>query len=120
MTDSDFRQPPPVDLSPLDPTRDAKALDARVRAIMASAVIRPRRDVFADLARWFTPSLVAASILIAIASVALLRNAGPARPISTTEALGIPRSVIELARSGSSPGVVELSEALGVERAYAR
>lgn len=120
MTDSDIDFPRAVDLSPLDPTRDAGALDARVRAIMADAVIRTRRDLYTQLAGWLTPTLVAASIVIAVASISIARYGGAARPGSTAESLGIPRTLIELARSESSPGIVQLSEALGVERSYVR
>jgi hypothetical protein len=119
MTDS-HQLPPPVDFSALDPTRDEGALDARVRAIMADAVIRPHHDLSTQLSGWLMPTLVAASILIAVGSIALVKKGGERRPGSMVESLGIPRGVIELARSESSPGVVQLSEALGLERSYVR
>ena len=123
MTDSHHlppAPPPAVDLSPLDPTRDESAMDARVRAIMARAVILPQRDLYSQLAGWLRPTLVAASVLIAVGTIALVTNGGSPRRASMAESLGIPRTVIELARSESSPDVVQLSEALGVERSYVR
>ena len=109
----------PVDLGPLDPTRDEPAFDARIRAIVGDAAIRPRQSTIAQLSAWLAPTLLAASLIIAVGSVAFVRL-GDTRPKSIVESLGIPRTVIELARSNTPPGIVELSEALGAERSHVR
>src|SRR5437868_5115670 len=98
MTDS------PPDLSPLDPTRDHSAFDARVAAIVREAahVARDGRDStsVAMLAAWTRPALAAAAALVALALPPLIRHRPePARAISTAEILGVPRPLIELATS---------------------
>jgi len=119
MTDS------PLDLSPLDPTRDRVAFDARVAAIARDAVqvAHAGRDTtpLTMLAAWTRPALAAAAALVALALPPLLRDRPlPARAISTAEILGVPRPLIELATSSTPPGVVDLVDALNTDAAHAR
>lgn len=116
MTDS----PPPLDFSALDPLRDERALDARIAAIARDAVIPPPPNVFAELAAWTRPALAAAAVLAALAAYPLVRATGGHRPVSTAEILGVPSGVVELARSNTPAGVIDLAEALNTEQSYAR
>lgn len=109
----------PIDLSPLDPVRDLPALDARVAAIARDAVIPPEHDLIAELAAWARPALAAAAVIAAIAIYPLVHRPSPRR-VTTAEILGVPPAVVELARSNSPPGLVDLAEALNAEPAHAR
>ena len=110
----------PIDLSPLDPLRDPLALDARVAAIARDAVIPPPPDILAELAAWARPALAAAAVIAAIASYPLLVHRPTQRRVTTAEILGVPSAVVELARSGTPPGLVDLAEALNAEPAHVR
>lgn len=114
MTDS------PLDLSPLDPLRDEHALDARIAAIARDAMIPPPADLFSELASWARPALAAAAVIAAVAAYPLFRQRPIARPVTTAEILGVPTAVVELARSNTPPGVIDLAEALSAERPHAR
>ena len=109
----------PIDLSPLDPSRDPSALDARIAAIARDALIPPATDLFVELAAWVRPALAAAAVIAAIAIVPLVRQPSPRR-VTTAEILGVPTAVVELARSNTPPGVVDLVEAFNAEPAHAR
>lgn len=109
----------PIDLSPLDPVRDPLAFDARVAAIARDAVIPPDEDVLAALATWARPALAAAAVIAAIAIYPLVHRTPPRR-VTTAEILGVPTAVVELARSNTPPGLVDLAEALNAEQAHAR
>lgn len=118
MTDS------PLDLSPLDPTRDRAAFDARVLAIArdAAKIARaPESTPLSTLASWTRPALAAAAVLIALALPPLVRGRSqPARPVTTADVLGVPRSLVELAASSTAPGVVDLAEALNTDGSHVR
>ena len=109
----------PIDFSPLDPLRDAPALDARIAAIARDAVIPRPADLFAELAALARPALAAAAVIAALAIYPLVHRPAPRR-VTTAEILGVPAAVVELARADTPPGVVDLVEAVNSEVPRAR
>ena|SRR5215510_1824281 len=109
-----------IDLSPLDPTRDSARFDAAVSVIVRDALLaRARRvvkrsSVFDDIASWFRPALLAASVVLALAVPALVRHRASeaTQPASATEVLGIPTRFTELLHSPRTPSLGELHAAL--------
>ena len=125
MTENPMRDDA-IDLSPLDPARDAARFDAITRSVardaMAARTRRPMHDERAGagivhaLVAWSVPALVAAAVVLAIA-VPTVRGAwrGEAavgRNVSAADAMGIPRALSELLHSDTTPSLNELHEAL--------
>ena len=82
MADDEIPSPPPaVDLSALDPRRDAARMDVAVRSItreaLARRAARRRPAVLGELAGMLRPVFAAAAV-IALISVPTLFRAGPA------------------------------------------
>ncbi len=124
-----------LDLSPLDPERDAARL-ARSRAAILSRVapsLRARRErgpaLWLELARWRAP-VFAAAALLAVASIAVILRTPPTRtdlvatvattstssaPASLDEAAGLPAGVASWVETGTPPSSsngYEVQEAL--------
>jgi hypothetical protein len=99
--------PPAVDLSALDPRRDAARMDAAVSSItreaLARRAARPRPAVLGELAGMLRPVFAAAAVIALIALPTLLRN-GPASPPASA---GL--AISELAaRESYRPAVMEV------------
>ena len=119
-------EPLPIDLSPLDPTRDAARHEAVASAIAARAMAArrghpaaTRHDVLAELASLRRPALAAAAA-IALAAVPVLSALRPSRVAAaaaapaapTTDVLGIPTRVTLLAQVGQPPSLSDLAAEL--------
>jgi len=109
----------PLDLSPLDPTRDA-AFDHRVATIIREARVGAPTTVVDYLSRWTRPALTAAAVIAVLSGIPLLRQNAPPAGGTTAEILGVPPGLIAIARSAQAPGVTDLAEALGVEAGHGR
>jgi len=116
----------PIDLTALDPTRDP-SFDTRSRRIAADAMAarraapRPLRlDVFGELAGWSRPLLAAAAVILAVTVPTLSYMSGAkaprARGATTSELLGIPAKLVDLASSGQAPTVTQLADALAPDQ----
>lgn len=107
----------PIDLSSLDPTRDAAVFHQRSRALANEAMSArqaARLDVFSDLARWTRPALAAAVVIAAGATFALVSVHAPkAAPEPTIDVVGIPSAVIEWTRANYHPSPLEVVAVLG-------
>lgn len=112
----------PIDLSSLDPMRDAARFDAVANAIahdaMAARAGRPAQaaDLLSELAGWARPALAAAAIVLAVAvsTLAVTRVRSPAaRSVaSATDVLGIPRELMDLVHSQRTPSLMQIDQAL--------
>jgi hypothetical protein len=113
----------PIDLSPLDPTRDAARFAALASSIARDAMLaRTRkaaaqpRDLLAELTAWWRPALAAAAIVLGVALPMLGR--APAAPsklpaiASATDVLGIPRELMDLLASPRTPSLFQIDNAL--------
>lgn len=111
-----------LDLSPLDPTRDADRFARAVGRIMAGAAPglarrRARATPIGAVVRLWRPTLALAAAL-AIAAVGVLANVQDAtaatEPESTgvAEALGIPTSMSAWMQTGGTPTAGQVFEAL--------
>lgn len=104
-------EPERIDLSPLDPSADQLAYERLVRRVMdAAAPELARRAAGMDpldlLVGWARPTLVAASIVAALAAGALFATERPdAAPDagSVVEALGVPSPAADWLESGREP-----------------
>jgi hypothetical protein len=120
----------PIDLSPLDPTRDAARFRAITDAITRDAMSARARlrasppDLFAELTGWARPALLAAAIVLAVAIPTLARShpAGWSRTsvASATDVMGIPRELIDLLRSPRTPSLMQIDEALASAGRFGR
>ena len=127
MTDDlhDSENARPIDLSPLDPLRDAVRFDATARAIvrdaMAARAARRGESVvgsLALLANWSTPILAAAAVIIAASVPLLVRSSreltSPVEPQAPGVAAGpmtrygVPTAILALAQSRAEPTAAEL------------
>jgi len=111
-----------IDLSPLDPTRDAVELERHVRAVRAAAsselLRRQSRAGLDDLIIcWRRPILEAAVLLACAAAVVLLvvRESSATSESAMAEALGIPRTWAAWVNAGERPTPSELLEVNGSE-----
>jgi hypothetical protein len=111
----------PLDLSALDPTRDAAHFRALTSAIARDAMqgrarrLASPRDILGELAAWARPTLAAAAVVLVVAASVLVRSrsAVPARPVaSATDVLGIPQPLMDLMHSTRPPTIVQISQAL--------
>jgi hypothetical protein len=99
--------PPAVDLSALDPRREAARLDAAVRSItreaLAGRASRRRPALLGELAGMLRPVLAAAAVITLIAVPTLWRARATPRPAA-------PGSAISqlAAREGYRPAVTEV------------
>jgi len=123
MTENPMRDDA-IDLSPLDPARDAAHFDAVTRSIVHDAMAaRARRHIPNEraeagivraLVAWSVPALVAAAVILAVAlpTVRGAWRSDAVRSVSAAEAMGIPRGLSELLHSDTTPSLNELHEAL--------
>ena len=125
MTENPMRDDA-IDLSPLDPARDAARFDAVTRSVARDAMAaRARRHmpneragagVVRALVAWSVPALVAAAVILAVALPtvrgAWRGEAAVGRNVSAADAMGIPRGLSELLHSDTTPSLNELHEAL--------
>ena len=107
----------PVDLGPLDPTRDRARFDSIVRGIVADAR-RPDVVPLAAASPWWWRGAMAAAAAIVIAAVPtlLLVRVPPAQATpapSLIERAGIPRPLAQWAGQNHMPTVGELVSGLG-------
>lgn len=111
MTDDD-----PLDLSPLDPTRNGARFDRTIAALltrMAPELARRRsgRSVLAQIAWWERPMLIAAAILgLAALSTLAREHRNGSGGIATTEAtwsagVGVPAMYAGWAEGGRAPSL---------------
>lgn len=104
----------PLDLTPLDPTRDP-AFDDRVSAILRAARVGASPAVTDYLSRWIRPALAAAAVIAALGVIPLVRQTRAPAAGSTAAILGVPPGLLAIARSGAAPGVADLADAFDVE-----
>jgi hypothetical protein len=112
----------PIDFSPLDPTTVAVRFDAVTSGIVRDAMeSRARRalaprDVFAQIASWTRPALIAAAVVLTVSIPPLVRarREAPTRAsvASATDVLGIPRSLMDLLQSSRTPSLLQIDQAL--------
>ena len=103
-----------LDLSPLDPTRDAARFEAIVRSIAARAGARPMRDAASILLTWWRPALaLAASLALSAWGPTLLRARSAAGGSSSTDPAA---AVLEWARAGAPSSAAEVLDSLGKNR----
>jgi hypothetical protein len=118
------RDPAAVDLTPLDPTADSAAFDARAAMIVrdATAARAGNATRFAGAAlmamtRWTRPILAAAAV-IAVVAISVLQRATPRASASRggalaaapgpAERLGLPAPIVALAQSPRAPTPAEV------------
>jgi hypothetical protein len=115
----------PVDLSPLDPTRDPSRFDAIVTGISGDAMMKllalqalpqndAANDVFDRLSRWWPATLVAAGLILAVSVAGLFLSSHRTRPASAMDVLGISPELSDVLRSQQVPSLSELRAALTV------
>ena len=87
----------PIDLTPLDPDAEAGAEERFVNAVMSRVAMTGSRypvrvDVLWGAWSFARPVLIAASIAIVVATLALVRSsrAEPRRPSTVAESIGVP------------------------------
>lgn len=105
----------PVDLSPLDPTRDSARFDGLVRAIAREAMRGTTArddDVFDRLTRWWPTTLVAAGVILAVSVSGLFRSPHETTPASALDVLGIPVALTDVLQSNRTPSLSDLHAAL--------
>jgi hypothetical protein len=112
----------PIDLSPLDPTRDAARFTALASSIARDAMLARMRkaaqppDLLAELTAWWRPALAAAAIVLGVALPMLGRAlVAPTKPpaiASATDVLGIPRELMDLLASPRMPSLFQIDNAL--------
>jgi hypothetical protein len=103
-----------LDLSPLDPTRDAARFEAIVRSVAARAAARPMRDASSILLAWWRPALaLAASLALVPWGPSLLTARTP-----TSESLSSDpaAAILEWARAGAPSSAAEVLDSLGKNR----
>jgi hypothetical protein len=115
---SDERDHTPVDLSPIDlfpdPTREDRVVALAMARIRASRAVVERRHVLGDVAALWRPALAAASVIAALAGIAISttpvpQGAAPAEQLRSR--------LLEWAQSGHVPSNGELIAMFaGVER----
>ena len=114
----------PVDLSPLDPTRDSVRFDAIASGLARDAMreLTSNRDiatqdeeggdVFDRLARWWPRTLVAAGLVLAVSIPGLLRSTDKITQVSAMDVLGLSPELSTVLRSRQTPSLSELRAAL--------
>lgn len=101
----------PLDLSPLDPTRDPQ-FELRVRAIVGEAMRTRRRPVTSVIASWALPALVAATVAAVVPVTVLLRPPAQRAP-TTAEILGVPSTLVQLVSRTPQPSLEDIAVAVG-------
>ncbi len=66
----------PLDLSPLDPTRDKNRFDRTVGALTARILRARRRSTMTVLSRLFVPAVALATLALALTTTILLTGGG--------------------------------------------
>ena len=108
--------PDRIDLSPLDPSRDARRWEEMVARVAARGMEsrRPRRPVLAQLAGWWRPAL--ALVAAAAAAAWLPALLSPSSRPDTVEVATASDPVLSVAAwsvAGSSPGAARMIASLG-------
>jgi len=109
----------PLDLSPIDPTRDTERFEQMVAAIRfrseAVFVRRRRRPTILDgVAGWWTPALAAAAVIAAASAVSwIVALPASAQQSVLAEATGVPAAVADWAQTDATPSPGELLVSLG-------
>ena len=111
----------PIDLRPLDPTRDTDRFSDVVSSITRAAMTAgasnhsvPLFDadgVFDRLDRWWPATLAAAAVIIAVSIPELTAPNRPA-PASALDVLGIPTAITQVLAARQTPSLADLSDAL--------
>lgn len=117
-------EPERIDLSPLDPADDQLAYERFVRRILDAAAPELARRAgeagpLALVAAWARPTLVAASLVAALAAGALLATervspAADGAAGTVVDALGVPQPAAEWLEDGREPDAADL--VLAMER----
>jgi len=109
----------PLDLTPVDPTRDTERFEEMVAAIRfrseAAFVRRRRRPTILDgVAGWWTPALAAAALIAAASAVTwVVAYPASAQPSIVAEATGVPAAVADWAQTDTTPSPGELLVSIG-------
>ena len=102
-----------LDLSPLDPTRDARRFEHLVRSVAAQATARRDQGTPALVVRLWAPALaLAASLALAAWLPSLLKAAPAADQAASRDPAG---KLLQWAR-GDSPSAGEVLDSLGGNR----
>jgi hypothetical protein len=100
-----------LDLSALDPTRDAPRFDAAVRAVLADAAARrtARVDPLIVVSRWSRPLAAAAALVAMLSGAALARGSQASASAGQTASASTSRqTVVDALISGSTPNPEDL------------
>jgi hypothetical protein len=120
--DDMLERTPPVNLTRLDPARDAPRFDATVRAVAVAAVAERRRiaqrvlvlerrvSALTTVAGWVRPAAAAAALVIIAGVATLLFAPTPAiaAPLSMAESAGIPAALVDWSTSARAPSAAAL------------
>lgn len=115
----------PIDLSALDPTRDAARFDDVVRSIARAAKesapvysgpLFETDDALDRVARWWPATLAAAALIIAVSIPRLIASSERRAPASAMDVLGIPPGLTDVLRSRETPSMSDLMSALTTNR----
>lgn len=105
----------PIDLSPLDPSRDRLRWERMIRATAARAT-RPRPNpVLADLSSWARPLLAMAAALALLAWLPALLGRGAGTTAAAAAARDPALSLSTWASTGELPATADLLATLGGE-----
>jgi hypothetical protein len=109
--------PDRIDLSSLDPSRDARRWEDLVTRVAARGMDarRPRRPVLAQLAGWWRPALAVVAVAAAVAWLPVLLATGDAGPVAE-EVASVRDPVLSAAAwsvAGQSPGAARMIASLG-------
>ena len=109
----------PLDLSPLDPTRDPH-FGERVRSIVKKGMRARRRSVTSVIASWAVPALVAATLVAAVPVTVLVGRPAERQAPTTAEILGVPSALVHLVTRTPQPSLEDLAVAVGAGGVHGR
>jgi len=113
--------PDRIDLSSLDPSRDARRWEEVVRQVAARGATarRPRRTVPAQLAGWWRPALALVAAVAAAAWLPVLLSPASRVP-AAGEVVAVSDPVLSAAAwtvAGQSPGTAQIIASMGATNA---